>query len=365
MSATLGFIADPVLDAQRRRDLRRMRLVATGLLVLAAIVYVITRGRDDGWLGFVNAGAEASMVGACADWFAVTALFRHPLGLPIPHTALIPRKKEMIGRASRSSSARTSCTRTYIRERVLDASRRGGPPSGPARRGTPSASSTRSPPSARTPCTASPTSDIRAVIEQAVLPRSSRSRSARWPVACSTRWSATRRTRARRPRLDEMRAWLVDNEDLFESLIVQRRPRGCRLPSTTSSPQDPHRGAQGLADIRRDPEARRPDRARQAAHRPGRRPPARPGDPGARERSRSDCSATRRSPTPPMSLWLSMRAVAIAALEDEEGPVRTRAVSGGHPCSPSGCSPTARCAIASTRASATRPSTPWSATARS
>ncbi|NUO89260.1 MAG: DUF445 family protein, partial [Dermatophilaceae bacterium] len=94
----MGFIVDPALEAQRRRDLRQMRLVATGLLVLAAIVYVLTRGHDDGLLGFVNAGAEASMVGACADWFAVTAIFRHPLGLPIPHTALIPRKKEMIGR---------------------------------------------------------------------------------------------------------------------------------------------------------------------------------------------------------------------------------------------------------------------------
>ena len=61
MSATLGFVADPVLDAQRRHDLRRMRLVATGLLVFAAIVYVITRGHDTGWLGFVNAGAEASI----------------------------------------------------------------------------------------------------------------------------------------------------------------------------------------------------------------------------------------------------------------------------------------------------------------
>ena len=74
---------DPAADEARRRGLRRMRTVAVGLLVFAAVVYVVTRGQD-GWLGFVNAGAEASMVGAIADWFAVTALFKHPLGHPDP-----------------------------------------------------------------------------------------------------------------------------------------------------------------------------------------------------------------------------------------------------------------------------------------
>ena len=66
-------------DARRRPALWRMRTVAVGLLVFAAVVYVATLDRD-GFLGFVNTGAEASMVGAIADWFAVTALFKHPLG---------------------------------------------------------------------------------------------------------------------------------------------------------------------------------------------------------------------------------------------------------------------------------------------
>src|SRR5690606_12321502 len=61
---------DPLLDVERRRALRRMRGVAVGLLLFAAAVYLLTRGRDGVW-GFVNAGAEASMVGAIADWFAV------------------------------------------------------------------------------------------------------------------------------------------------------------------------------------------------------------------------------------------------------------------------------------------------------
>ena len=82
-------------DEGRRRGLRRMRALALGLLLLAAVVYVLTP-EDGGW-GYVHATAEASMVGAIADWFAVTALFRHPLGLPIPHTALIPRRKQALG----------------------------------------------------------------------------------------------------------------------------------------------------------------------------------------------------------------------------------------------------------------------------
>ena len=94
MAATLTMITpDPDADERRRQGLRRMRSLAVGLLVLAAVVYVVTLGQDGFW-GFVNAGAEASMVGAIADWYAVTALFKHPLGLPIPHTALIPKRKD-------------------------------------------------------------------------------------------------------------------------------------------------------------------------------------------------------------------------------------------------------------------------------
>ena len=77
----------------------QMRLVATGLLLLMAAVYLVSRQLLDqhpAW-GFVLAFAEAGMVGGIADWFAVTALFRHPLGIPIPHTAIVPRNKDRIG----------------------------------------------------------------------------------------------------------------------------------------------------------------------------------------------------------------------------------------------------------------------------
>jgi len=78
---------------------RRMRWTATGMLAAMAMIFIATHGLattgHPAW-GYVNAFAEAAMVGGLADWFAVTALFRHPLGLPIPHTAIIPENKDRI-----------------------------------------------------------------------------------------------------------------------------------------------------------------------------------------------------------------------------------------------------------------------------
>ena len=78
---------------------RRMRLLATGMLLAMAALFIAARSTVHlhPAIGFVQAFAEAAMVGGLADWFAVTALFRHPLGLPIPHTAIIPRNKDRIG----------------------------------------------------------------------------------------------------------------------------------------------------------------------------------------------------------------------------------------------------------------------------
>ncbi|MFE3072266.1 DUF445 domain-containing protein [Streptomyces sp. NPDC059247] len=88
-------------DEEKSRGVRRMKVLATSLLVGVAVVYALaTWARSAGagpWAGYVAAAAEAGMVGALADWFAVTALFRHPLGLPIPHTAIIPKKKDQLG----------------------------------------------------------------------------------------------------------------------------------------------------------------------------------------------------------------------------------------------------------------------------
>jgi uncharacterized membrane-anchored protein YjiN (DUF445 family) len=85
----------------RARDLRRMKMFATGLLLVATVVFLFSRWWEVNagpvWIGYLRAMAEAGMVGALADWFAVTALFRRPLGLPIPHTAIIPTKKDQLG----------------------------------------------------------------------------------------------------------------------------------------------------------------------------------------------------------------------------------------------------------------------------
>ncbi|WP_060904039.1 DUF445 domain-containing protein [Streptomyces europaeiscabiei] len=88
-------------DEEKQRGVRQMKLIAAGLLLFVAVVYVLAKWASHegagAWAGYVAAAAEAGMVGALADWFAVTALFRHPLGLPIPHTAIIPTKKDQLG----------------------------------------------------------------------------------------------------------------------------------------------------------------------------------------------------------------------------------------------------------------------------
>ena len=88
-----------LLQDTRAEELRRYRWVATLLLVLMAGIFLSTKAIDDPgfWILLIRAGAEAAMVGGLADWFAVTALFRRPLGLPIPHTAVIPANKDRIG----------------------------------------------------------------------------------------------------------------------------------------------------------------------------------------------------------------------------------------------------------------------------
>ena len=109
-------------DPERARDLARMKRLATGLFLVAAAVFLacVLLGRDAGaWVGYVRAAAEASMVGALADWFAVTALFRHPLRLPIPHTAIIPRKKDQIG-ASLGTFVQENFLTTTVVDQALD-----------------------------------------------------------------------------------------------------------------------------------------------------------------------------------------------------------------------------------------------------
>src|SRR5262245_54157287 len=92
-----GTDQDPEL--RQRLALRRNRVAATSLLLLMAGVFVSTSLIEPRslWLDLLHATAEAGVIGGLADWFAITALFRRPLGLPIPHTAILPRSKNRIG----------------------------------------------------------------------------------------------------------------------------------------------------------------------------------------------------------------------------------------------------------------------------
>jgi uncharacterized membrane-anchored protein YjiN (DUF445 family) len=108
--------ADSAADAERRRGLRRMKLVALSFLVGATVIFLVctwaqSTGTAAGWVGYVRAAAEAGMIGALADWFAVTALFKHPMGIPIPHTAIIKRKKDQLGEG----------LGTFVRENFMSA----------------------------------------------------------------------------------------------------------------------------------------------------------------------------------------------------------------------------------------------------
>jgi uncharacterized membrane-anchored protein YjiN (DUF445 family) len=106
-------------DLEKQRSLRRMKLVALGLLLAAAAIYVLTTvAGAEGWVGYAQAFAEAAMVGALADWFAVTALFRHPLGIPIPHTAIVPRRKDQIGRSLGEFVESNFLTHEVLEERL-------------------------------------------------------------------------------------------------------------------------------------------------------------------------------------------------------------------------------------------------------
>jgi uncharacterized membrane-anchored protein YjiN (DUF445 family) len=103
-----------------RRGLRRMRTIATLLLVLMTVIFVVTTMTkyDWVWIPYLRAFAEAGMVGACADWFAVVALFKRPLGLPIPHTGIVPNNKERIAVALGRFMTNNFLTAPVMRERL-------------------------------------------------------------------------------------------------------------------------------------------------------------------------------------------------------------------------------------------------------
>ncbi len=124
-------------EAEKLQALRKMKLVALSFLLGAAVVFLVMSlwPGEPAWTGYVKAAAEAGMVGALADWFAVTALFRHPLGIPIPHTAIIPTRKDALGDSLGEFVGANFLSEQVVRERLRRvgvASRLGGWVSEPA-----------------------------------------------------------------------------------------------------------------------------------------------------------------------------------------------------------------------------------------
>ncbi|WP_246850126.1 DUF445 domain-containing protein [Nocardioides xinjiangensis] len=316
---------DPGADEARRRGLRRMRTVAVGLLLLAACVYVATLGRDGFW-GFVNAGAEASMVGAIADWFAVTALFKHPLGLPVPHTALVPKRKDELGKGLEEFVGENFLQEEVVRDRVRAArisARMGGWLADPAnaRRVVDEASDV-----AAIALGKVRDEHVADLVTQALVPRFREEPIA--PLLGSTLMEVLRDDLHHGLvdlALDEMHRWLLENPETFSQVLEERAPWWAppRLNEAVTS----RLHVQALAwveDIRDDPR----HRAREALDSMlGQLAHDLLNDQPTRDRAEALKNRLLDHPqvvTTAISLWKAMRAALLTSIRDREGAVRQR-----------------------------------------
>ena len=319
---------DTEADAFRRTRLRRMQGVAGGLLGFAAVVYLLTLDQD-GFLGFVNAGAEASMVGAIADWFAVTALFRHPLGLPIPHTALVPRKKDEFGKSLEEFFAENFLHEQVIRERlaVADIPRRVGEwltERANARRVVAEGATVVAIGLRRMR-----DQDVRSVVEDVLIPRFKAEPIA--PVAGGLLQEIVADNAHHGLvdlALEEGHRWLVHNQETFSDVIGERAPWWApdRLNEVVTTRL--HLEAiRWVADIRRDPQ----HHARQALDSLlGQLAQDLLTDQATQERAEKLKLRVLEQPQmviTGMSLWSAFRTALLEALEDEDGPLRDKATT--------------------------------------
>ena len=319
---------DTEADAFRRTRLRRMQGVAGGLLGFAAVVYLLTLDQD-GFLGFVNAGAEASMVGAIADWFAVTALFRHPLGLPIPHTALVPRKKDEFGKSLEEFFAENFLHEQVIRERlaVADIPRRVGEWL------TERANARRVVAEGATVVAIGlrklRDQDVRSVVEDVLIPRFKAEPIA--PVAGGLLQEIVADNAHHGLvdlALEEGHRWLVHNQETFSDVIGERAPWWApdRLNELVTARL--HLEAiRWVADIRRDPQHHArlalDSLLRQLAQ-------DLLTDQATQERAEKLKLRVLEQPQmviTGMSLWSAFRTALLEALEDEDGPLRDKATT--------------------------------------
>ncbi len=317
---------NPEADAFRRTRLRRMQGVAGGLLLLAALVYLVTLDQD-GFLGFVNAGAEASMVGAIADWFAVTALFRHPLGLPIPHTALVPRKKDEFGKSLEEFFTENFLHEDVVRERLAaaDISRRLGV-------------WLSEPENARRVVAEAATvtaiglrklrkEDVASLVEEVLIPRFMDEPVS--PVAGGLLQEIVADNAHHglvELALEEGHRWLVHNQATFSDVVGERAPWWApdRLNELVTARLHLE-AVRWLADIRRDPQHHArvalDSLLRQLAH-------DLLHDEATQARAEKLKIRVLEQPqmvTTGISLWIAFRKALLEALDDEDGPLRERA----------------------------------------
>ncbi len=315
-------------DADRRRRLRRMKSVAVGLLLFAALVYLLTLDQD-GFLGYVNAGAEASMVGAIADWFAVTALFKRPLGLPIPHTALIPRKKDEFGKSLEDFVAENFLQEEIIRDRLAAAgisARAGVWLSDPAN-------------AAKVVAEASSLltvglnrlrdHDVEAVVAEVLLPRLVREPIS--PIAGNL-LSEVLADAAHHGLVDlaleEGYHWLIHNQETFTAVVGERAPWWApeRLNEVVTD-RIHLEAVRWLADIRSDPEHRARKALDSLLAQLAEDLLANPDTQARAERLKTRLLEHPQFLASGMALFDSVKQALLDALADDQGPLRTRATA--------------------------------------
>ncbi len=326
---TISMVLPPgAADADRRRRLRRMKSVAVGLLVFAALVYVLTL-EQDGFLGYVNAGAEASMVGAIADWFAVTALFKHPLGLPIPHTALIPRKKDEFGKSLEDFVQENFLQEEIIRDRLAAAgisARAGVWLSEPVH-------------AAKVVAEASSLltvglnrlrdHDVEAVVAEVLLPRLVREPIS--PIAGNL-LSEVLTDAAHHGLVDlaleEAHYWLIHNQETFTAVVGERAPRWApeRLNEVVTD-RIHLEAVRWLADIRSDPEHRAREALDSLLAQLADDLLTNPDTQARAERLKTRLLEHPQFLASGMALFDSVKQALLDALADDRGPLRTRATA--------------------------------------
>jgi uncharacterized membrane-anchored protein YjiN (DUF445 family) len=316
-----------------------MKALATGAFVLAALTYaacqVIARndgldGGPHGALGYLNAAAEAAMVGALADWFAVTALFRHPLRIPVPHTAIIPRRKDALGRSLQEFVAGNFLTEPVVREQIARArvSARVGAWLGRPENAERVAAEVAA--AARGLLRVMRDEDVTAVVEQVVV-RQLAARSWSPPAGRLLGRIVTERAHHRLVDLvvDHVHAWLSANPERVHRLVTDQAP-------TWSPAWLDHRVAEHVYhvvmrftdEVRGDPEHRLRRTVDEALAKLG---DDLQNDPATRERfDRITAGLLARHDVRDAvaTLWTALRQVLIEAIDDPGSELRVRAAAG-------------------------------------